>query len=721
LIDQTISERLDPMDADVKTPQQTPEGAGQASLQPFLHDAIVSLRAPALVVSRPDGQLLDGVDGFYHADRRALSALRIDAVGVPVASVHTLATGADAAAFVAILRGVGEHGADPAVTLTRRRLVTADRFTERLELANNGNATISVTLRVRAAADLALMDVVKSGRATAPIAPSASTEGLVWHAENCEVRLTLEPRATEVDAAAGVITRTVELGPGQRWNGTLSCVVDDAEPVPFIAYDGPSPWQATTVDCADPRLTRLIDQSVTDLDALLMRDAAEPADVFAGAGAPWYLTLFGRDSLWTARMLLPLGTELAEGTLRVLARRQGRVVDDHTGEQPGKILHEVRRDRHGPHTEDLLPSSYYGTVDATALWLVLLHEAWRWGMPVATVEQLLPAAEAALGWLDGYGDSDGDGFLEYADPLGHGLANQGWKDSFDSVRWRDGRLAEPPIALCEVQAYAYQAARAGAELLRAFDRPGADRWDEWAASLRARFHAAFWVEDAVGPYPAIALDAAKRPVDGLTSNLGHLLGTGLLDAEQSAIVAARLAAPDLDAGLGLRTLSSEMTGFNPLGYHTGSIWPHDTAIAAHGLRAAGRDDAALSLIEGIVQAGTVFGGRLPELFGGHGRDVFEQPPPYPASCRPQAWAAAASVLLLRTLLGLDADVPGGTLRVTPLPAALGHRLLAGGLRVEGLRVAGHPLAIAVDAAGRVQVDTTAPVLLTGCAAGFGRP
>lgn len=707
------------MDADVKTSAAHPEPAGQAGLQPFLHDSVVSLRAPALVASRPDGQLTGGVDGFFHADRRALSVLEVDVPGVPVVPVHAETTGAGEAAFTAILRGVGEHGADPAVTLTRRRHVAADRFTERIELANGGNATVRVSLLVRAAADLAPMEQVKSGRAGAPIAPAATGEGLAWHDGGFRLRLSAEPRPSGVDAVAGVLTHTVELGPGERWEATLTCVVADDEPVPFVAADGPAPWSEPRLVHADPRLAGLVGRSMTDLGALLLRDPEHPADVFTAAGAPWFLTLFGRDSLWAARMLLPLGTDLAAGTLRTLARRQGRAVDVRTGEEPGKILHEVRREHSGPAAEQLLPPCYYGTIDATPLWLVLLHEAWRWGLPVAEVERLLPAAEAALGWLGSYGDSDGDGFLEYADPTGGGLANQGWKDSSDSVRGRDGRLAEPPIALCEVQGYAYQAARAGADLLRAFDRPGADRWEEWARALRARFHAAFWVEDEVGPYPAIALDAAKRPVDGLTSNLGHLLGTGLLDAEESAIVAARLAAPDLDAGHGLRTLSAGMAGFNPLGYHTGSIWPHDTAIAAHGLAAAGRGDAALSLIEGIVRAGTAFEGRLPELFGGHGRSVFEQPPPYPAACRPQAWSAAASVLLLRTLLGLDADVPAGTLRVAPIAAAVGHPLLAGGLRVEGLRVAGHPLTVEVDAAGRAHVETGAPVLLTGCAARIG--
>ena len=260
-----------------------------------------------------------------------------------------------------------------------------------------------------------------------------------------------------------------------------------------------------------------------------------PGDTFLAAGAPWFFTLFGRDSLWAARMLLPLGTDLAAGTLRVLAARQGTVTDVDSAEQPGKILHEVRAKPLSLGEEGrVLPPVYYGTVDATPLWVCLLHDAWRWGMPADQVEALLPAMERALAWMTDHGDADGDGFLEYVDEGGHGLANQGWKDSGDSVQWRDGTLATGPIALCEVQAYAHEAALGGAALLEAFGRPGADRWRAWAAELATRFRAAFWVQDATGRYPAIALDADKRAVDTVTSNIGHLLGTGLLDARRGA-------------------------------------------------------------------------------------------------------------------------------------------------------------------------------------------
>ena len=257
-------------------------------------------------------------------------------------------------------------------------------------------------------------------------------------------------------------------------------------------------------------------------DLRLLRLAAPGADgveeEFVGAGAPWFLTLFGRDSLWTARMLLPVSTDLAMSTLRLLAHRQGTRTDDATAEEPGKILHEVRSAGFSLNEDDddgadrHLPPVYYGTIDATPLWALTLHDAWRWGAPDDEVERLLPALERALAWQVEHGDADGDGLLEYVDRSGHGLSNQGWKDSGDAVRRSDGSRASSPLALAEVQGYAYAAAVHGADLLDAFGRPGADRWREWADRLRREFAQRFWVEDALGAFPAIALDRDKRPV-----------------------------------------------------------------------------------------------------------------------------------------------------------------------------------------------------------------
>ncbi|HEY3436057.1 MAG TPA: amylo-alpha-1,6-glucosidase, partial [Actinotalea sp.] len=415
------------------------------------------------------------------------------------------------------------------------------------------------------------------------------------------------------------------------------------------------------------------------------------------AGAPWFFTLFGRDSLWAARMLLPLGTDLAGGTLRTLARRQGTVVDADRAEQPGKILHELRSAAVSLGDEGELPPLYYGTVDATPLWVCLLHDAWRWGMPAAEVEELLPAMERALDWMVDHGDADGDGFLEYLDLTGRGLANQGWKDSGDSVQWRDGRLAEGPIALCEVQGYAHEAARGGADLLEAFGRPGAERWRAWAAVLAGRFRERFWVQDDDGRYPAIALDAAKHPVDSLTSNIGHLLGTGLLSADEETLVALRLGSSALDSGYGLRTMGTGSAGYWPMSYHGGSVWTHDTAIAVTGLVRSGHPEVAIPLLEGLLSAASDFAYRMPELHSGDARGTVPAAVPYPAACRPQAWSAASAVSLLTAVLGLRADVPGGRVTLAPMsPSPVGS------LSVRGLRVAGEPLDVDIDAVGGVR-------------------
>jgi glycogen debranching enzyme len=360
--------------------------------------------------------------------------------------------------------------------------------------------------------------------------------------------------------------------------------------------------------------------------------------------------MFGRDSLIAARMLLPVDRSLAEGTLRALAARQGTKVDEETAEQPGKILHEVRRTEVSHDSEGFhLPPVYYGTIDATPLWISLLHDAWRAGMPEAEVAALLDNLEAALRWLGDYGDSDGDGFLEYLDTTGHGLANQGWKDSGDSIRWHDGSIAEGPIALCEVQAYAYEAALDGAALLDAFGRPGGDQWRAWAAAMKERFRAAFWCEDEQGRYPALALDAEKRPVDGVSSNIGHLLGTGILDPAEQRLVVDRLLDPTMFSGYGIRTLSTTNGAYWPLRYHAGSVWSHDTAIVVDGMLRDGFTEEAARVAEGLLRAAEGFDYRLPELFGGQPADEVWPPVPYPASCRPQAWAATSVVPVARAL------------------------------------------------------------------------
>jgi hypothetical protein len=627
---------------------------GSVPRKPVLHDLVVTLAAPTSSLSGADGQIrADGVQGVFHADCRVLSVatLRID--GREPEPIGYAPAGAAATRFVSLARWLGDPINDPTVRIDRTRRLRPGAVEEEIEITSTATVPVSAAVTVEVASDLAPIELVRSGRShEAP------------------------PRTGVTVRLAGDLDRRISLAPGERVVLRWSLTVDDPEavirPGPRGAFSRPS------VRARDHRLERLVDRSLDDLAALRLTTPIDDGDTFLGAGVPWYLTLFGRDSLWAARMMLPLGTDLAIGTLRVLGRRQGTRTDPETGEAPGKIMHELRRaDFVLPDQGIRLPPVYYGTIDATPLWISLLHDAWRWGHPPAEIEALLPRLEAALGWLG----SAGDDFLRYVDTSGRGLANQGWKDSHDAVRFRDGRLAEPPIALAEVQGYAYRAALDGAALLDAFGRPGGDRLRQWAAALAERFRAEFWVAD--GRYPALALDRDQRPVDSLTSNIGHLLGTGLLTAEEEARVAAALGSEAMSGAYGLRTMSADDGGFAPLSYHCGSVWAHDTAIVADGLARAGFAAEAAHLIDGLLAAGEAFGFRLPELYAGDARAVLSRPVPYPASCHPQAWSAAAAILILRAWLGLEPDVPGGTVRLRPLPNAPA---------VTGLRIAGAPVA-----------------------------
>jgi glycogen debranching enzyme len=425
-------------------------------------------------------------------------------------------------------------------------------------------------------------------------------------------------------------------------------------------------WRAQApVLIGDDRLVHSFDCSVADLGALRIFDPRYGGHPVLAAGAPWFMTLFGRDSLLASWMALIVDPTLALHTLEVLADLQGEKVDDRTEEEPGRILHEVRFGR----SSLVAPGAgagtiYYGTADATPLFAALVGEVARWGADHEAIARLLPAVDRALEWSEQWGDRDGDGYVEYQRTTEAGLHNQGWKDSWDGVSFADGRLAEPPIALCEVQAYVYAAFRARAALAALFgDEASVQRWLSRADEFRRRFNEDFWLEDR-GWY-AVALDRHKRPVDGLTSNMGHALWCGIADDEKAAAVAARLTSGDLFTGWGVRTLARSMARYDPLSYHNGSVWPHDTVIAAAGLTRYGFIGDAHRLLDGLLDAARHYDRHLPELFSGLDRDEAPVPVDYPTSSAPQAWAAAAPLLAVRTLLGLEPDVPDGCLHVAP--------------------------------------------------------
>jgi glycogen debranching enzyme len=443
-------------------------------------------------------------------------------------------------------------------------------------------------------------------------------------------------------------------------------------------------------------LRSVVARSGEDLGALRIFDPDYPERMVVAAGAPWFMTVFGRDSLLTAWSALLVDPDLALGVLQTLARFQGTDVDPRNEEQPGRILHEMR---FGEAASLSLGggSIYYGTVDATPLFVMLLGELRRWGLSRRPVDDLLPNADRALEWIEGMGDRDGDGYVEYQRATDRGLVNQGWKDSWDGIRYADGRLPQAPIALCEVQAYVYGAYLARAHFAaEAGDDAVRDRYRRKAADLKAAFNRDFWLEDR--EWFAVGLDADKQPIDSLTSNIGHCLWTGIVDEDKARAVARHLVSPEMYTGWGVRTLGSSMGGYNPVSYHCGSVWPHDTAIAAAGLARYGFEEPAQRLVMGLFEAAVAQGGRLPELFSGLDRGELAVPVGYPTSCSPQAWSAASPLLCLRTLLRLDPWVPYGKTWLAPMvPEAIGS------LRVEGIPLAGARIDIEVTA-GTVRVD-----------------
>ena len=409
-------------------------------------------------------------------------------------------------------------------------------------------------------------------------------------------------------------------------------------------------------------LSEAMERSVDDLGALRLFDPTTSRRPVIAAGAPWFMTLFGRDSLLAAWMALPLGIELPLGVLEALALLQGSKVDAASEEEPGRILHELRFTE--ASTLSLLSGSpYYGSVDSTPLFVMLLAEACRWGAAPEDVEALLPAADAALRWIITFGDLDGDGFVEHLRRSPLGLANQGWKDSWDGIRYRDGSVATAPMALCEVQAYVFGAYRARAELARWFgaSHDSAAEWDERATALRSAFNERYWMDD-VGTF-AVALDADKHQVGSVTSNPAHCLWTGIVDEQLAPRVGASLVSAPLWSGWGIRTLSADNAGYNPMSYHCGSVWPHDNAIAVAGLARYGLFTEARQVAEGLLRAAAADEGALPELFCGVERDDVGVPVSYPTSCQPQAWAAAAPLLVLRSLLGFEPSAPDQVLRL----------------------------------------------------------
>lgn len=437
---------------------------------------------------------------------------------------------------------------------------------------------------------------------------------------------------------------------------------------------------STSIETSHLLAERALERAHADL-RLLVNNGPGPGERYVAAGVPWFSCLFGRDSIITSLQLLSVRPEIAQSTLAVLARLQATEADPFRDAEPGKILHELRTGELA-NTGEIPHTPYYGTVDATPLWLMLLDEYQRWTDDMELVERLWPNALAALGWIEKHTDADGGGFVAYERQSNRGLANQGWKDSADSVRNRDGTLGEGPIALVEVQGYVYAARRGMARLARLRgDEKLATQQEAAAEQLRQRFEDAFWMEDA-GIY-AMALDGAKQRVTGVGSNAGHALWSGICAPDRAARTAATLTSGPMWSGWGIRTLAADTIGYNPIGYHLGSVWPHDNAICAAGFARYGLFEEARRVAGTMLEATAHFReSRLPELFCGFDRQASPLPVPYPVACSPQAWAAGSLFHLVSSTLGLRPDARAKRLELTrpALPEWLS------GLRLRNLRV-----------------------------------
>ena len=686
--------------------------SGEDPSAPLGEGSLSLIEGSTFCVSAPGGDILPGeLHGLYVRDTRVLSrwVLRVDG-----STVHTLSV-RQPDPYAAEVVGRASTGRDsPGHLVVVRQRYVGDGMREDVEVQNHSRCPVDCVVEFDVDADFADVFEVKAGhvpvlqdvervRAGGEVTVTGTRAGRTF---SMHVRADRDPDPT----TGSGLSFPVRIDPRASWRTSMEVAPDleGASVVPRhprgqpVKHSRPAAnlrrWRSRTpsLSTADAALAGILSQSVEDLGSLRIFDPDHPERAVVAAGAPWFMAVFGRDSLLTSMMVLPVDASLALGTLQTLAAHQGTGWDPATEEQPGRILHEMR---FGPSATLALGggSVYYGTADATALFVMLLGELDRWRTHDEEVVALLPHADRAIEWIEGPGDSDGDGFVDYARSTDAGLANQGWKDSWDGVTYADGRVAEAPIALAEVQGYTYAAYRAMARLDRRHrgGRRAAD-YERRASRVRAAFNERFWLPDR-GWY-AMALDGDGGPVDALASNMGHCLWTGIVDEQHAGDVAAHLLSPQMFTGWGIRTLATSMGAYDPVSYHNGSVWPHDNAVCSAGLIRYGFVDEAVRVARGILDAAGNFGGRLPELFCGLARTDFPEPVGYPTSCSPQAWSAAAPVEILRVLSGFDPEL------ITADPDEAPPTLRGAGavpaaylpLRVEDLRIGDGRFTLDVD-------------------------
>ena len=651
------------------------------------------------------GDVRGGVGGFYAHDTRFLSTLTLTINGARPLLLSSGRVEYFSAAFYS--RNPLAGGLDQDVLSIARHRFVGDGLQDHIVIRNVTRAPTVFTVELDFGTDFADIISVKQHDFALgdPLHAPALPPPAEAHYDARAGRIVLEEGEgrsgrTQIvlsrtgSGRAGVVRFPVSLAPHGSWDVRVDVAVslDGAVEHPehverrfgterARVRESLDTWslQLPRLSTTSDELRHAFDRSVADLAALRLRAGEGPGSLPA-AGMPWFMTVFGRDTIITSLQTMLLGPELAINALETLGALQARTEDPSIDAEPGKIVHELRSGR----AAEKWFARYYGTVDATPLYLVLLSEVWRWTGDRDLMNRLRAPALAALGWIDGYGDRDGDGFVEYA-RRSAGLENQSWKDSGDSQRFRDGRFAEPPIAPAEVQGYVYDAKVRLAEVAREawVDESLAGRLEAEAVELAARFDEAFWVPER-GGYYALALDCDKQRVDALCSNVGHLLWSGIVPSERVDAIVDALTRHELWSGWGLRTMSKSDAAYSPLSYHNGTVWPHDTALAAWGLARYGRCDHVHRIALALLEAARHFDWSLPEVFAGFDRSETPFPIAYPTAARPQAWAAGTPILLLRLLLGLQPDVARGTLGTLagaePIPGI--------GIILEGVRALG---------------------------------
>ncbi len=660
-------------------------------------ETVSSLQGSTFVVSDRAGDVdasPSEPQGLFFQDTRFLSRWKLAVDGDALAPLSTDDVHYSFTQFF-LVRGTGTVYSDASISVLRQRLV-GDGFHEDVTVMNHGREPVELHVRVDAAADFADLFEVKDAMAKKGEG-SQRVEGnrlvLAYQRERFVRETWITPSSPQAEPDENGISFRIQIEPHGEWHTCIDVVPGvtgdaDAPDRPRFKHGDTDPkpegaasleeWLAgaPSLECDWRPLADIYERSLIDLAALRFYPPILRGQPIPAAGLPWFMAVFGRDSLITSYQALPFVPELAQATLTSLALLQSTMDDPFRDAEPGKILHESRV---GELTafEERPHSPYFGSSDSTPLFLIVLDEYERWTGDSDLVRRFEPEARAALEWIDRYGDLDGDGYVEYQRRNTEtGLDNQCWKDSHTSIVDSAGKIAVPPRAVCELQGYAYDAKRRTARLARELwgDEELAERLEREAAELKERFNRDFWMPEH--ECFALALDGEKRQMDAIASNNGHLLWSGIVDEDKSAAVARRLLDETLFSGWGVRTMADSEVTYNPLGYHLGTVWPHDNSIIAAGLARYGHREEVGAIAAALLEAATYFRGRLPEAFAGYPRAGTRYPVEYPTACSPQAWASGTPLLLMRALLGLEPD--GDSLQADPaLPALIGRLALDG--------------------------------------------